>query len=266
MKNILVPLGLSDAQVSLSRLAYAIQLAKETGGKVYVAKEFKELPRTGSLPSANNALKDITIAEIEKEIAKIDTDGVEVIALPVEEDLLEGIPAFNLKHAIDLLVLGTESLDIANPYFLGETSGSLVKKTEIPVLIVPEKYEYRAIKKVLMAIKSGVIKKENALAPVQDILTTFSAELGLLQVKTSEFTPEDAEINADLKKMMNGYKTTENATLFQGVLEHLNNNNPDLLCVFRRKRGFFEQLWEDNTVLKKDFESRIPLLILRGAD
>jgi len=85
MKNILVPLGLSDAQVSLSRLAYAIQLAKETGGKVYVAKKFKELPRTGSLPSANNALKDITIAEIEKEIAKIDTDGVEPLIYLSEE-------------------------------------------------------------------------------------------------------------------------------------------------------------------------------------
>jgi len=62
------------------------------------------------------------------------------------------------------------------------------------------------------------------------------------------------------------YKTSENGTLFQGVLEHLNENNPDMLCVFRRRRGFFAKLWEENTVLKKDFESKIPLLVLRGSD
>jgi hypothetical protein len=57
---------------------------------------------------------------------------------------------------------------------------------------------------------------------------------------------------------------TENATTFQGVLRHFETYNPDMLCVVRRKRGFFTKKWENNTILKKDFSSSIPVLVLSG--
>ena len=71
-------------------------------------------------------------------------------------------------------------------------------------------------------------------------------------------------INVDLEALQTSLTTTENGTTFQGVLEHLNTFNPDMLCVFRRKRGFFQKLWEKNTVLKEEFHTIKPLLILSG--
>ncbi len=266
MKNILVPFGLSENSISISLLQYAIDLAKELGGTIYAVEVFKQLPRSGSLPSVNKTLKEITSSSIQEKLHGLDTKGVEVIALPLEGDLLEAIPKFNLEHSIDLIVLGAEKGDLNDPHFLGETSGSLVKKTEIPVLIVPANYVMKPIKKVLMAVKSGIVKKKNALAPIKEILSTFGAKINLLQVKTTNFLPEDYKLDKDLDEIASSYKSSENATIFQGVLEHLNENHPDLICVFRRKRGFFAKLWEENTVLKKDFESRLPLLVLRGAD
>ena len=47
-----------------------------------------------------------------------------------------------------------------------------------------------------------------------------------------------------------------------GTLEHLQSHLPDLLCVFRRKRGFFSALWEKNTIRKSEFSARIPVLVL----
>jgi len=55
---------------------------------------------------------------------------------------------------------------------------------------------------------------------------------------------------------------SENVTTYLGVLEHYQSQNPDLLCVFRKKRGFFKKLWEKNTVLKSEFFVPIPVLIL----
>ena len=68
----------------------------------------------------------------------------------------------------------------------------------------------------------------------------------------------------DLEKLQATLTVTENATTFQGVLEHIKTHNPDMLCVFRRKRGFFKKLWEKNTILKKEFHCNIPLLVLAG--
>ncbi|PKV48600.1 nucleotide-binding universal stress UspA family protein [Aquimarina sp. MAR_2010_214] len=266
MKNILVPLGLSEHSISMARLQYTIDFAKELKATVYVVEVFKELPRSSSLPSVNKTLKEITASSIQEKVAKIDKKGVEVIALPLEGELLEAIPKFNLKHSINLLVLGAEVKDIKDLYFLGAVSGSLVKNTEIPVLIIPQMYTFMPIKKTLMAVKSGIVKKKNALTPVKEILSTFGGDLKLLQVKTANFLAEDSKFDKDLGEITSSYKSSENATLFQGLLEHLNESYPDLVCVFRRKRGFFAKLWEKDAILKKDFDSRIPLLVLRGSD
>jgi hypothetical protein len=39
-----------------------------------------------------------------------------------------------------------------------------------------------------------------------------------------------------------------------------------MLCVVRRKRGFFKKLWEKNVVLKKEFFTDKPLLVLQVQD
>ena len=55
---------------------------------------------------------------------------------------------------------------------------------------------------------------------------------------------------------------TQNATTYLGVLEHFRDQKPDLLCVFRRKRGFFVNLLEKSTILKSEFHVSIPVLVL----
>ncbi len=263
MKNILLPLGSSDNPISTTQIQYTVDLARELKATVYVIKVFKEISRSGSLPEVNKTLKEITETQIKKKLEGINKKGVTVISHPIEGELLEEIPKFNLQNSIDLIILSPNNSNINDPYFLSEVFGSIIKRTEIPVLVVPREYHFKPISKVLMAIKSGIIKNKNVLAPIKEILSTFNADLRLLQVKTTDYLPEDSEFHKDLGELISSYKSSENATLFQGVLEHLNENNLDMICVFRRKRGFFSKLWENNGILKKDFESRIPLLVLR---
>ena len=115
-----------------------------------------------------------------------------------------------------------------------------------------------------MAFKSGVIKSKTVLKPLQFIVEQFKANVNLLLVKTPNYTEEDLILHANLKALQNTITVTENATTFQGVLEHIKTQNPDMLCVLRRKRGFFKKLWEKNTILKEEFYSNVPLLVLKG--
>ncbi len=91
----------------------------------------------------------------------------------------------------------------------------------------------------------------------------------LLQIKTPSYLAEDLMFDKDLAILTSKYYSSANATLSQGVLEHMRVINPDVICVFRRKRGFFEKLWKDvtthHTFNKGDFESRVPLLVLKDA-
>ena len=75
----------------------------------------------------------------------------------------------------------------------------------------------------------------------------------------------DFEVNEELASLVDQTIYSESATTFQGVLENYKVSNPDLLCVVRRKRGFFTKIWENNTILKKDFNSsKLPVLVLSG--
>ena len=88
--------------------------------------------------------------------------------------------------------------------------------------------------------------------------------MNLLLVETPKYKEGDLDISEDLSKLITNTTKSKSQTTFQGVLEHYQNHNPDLLCVVRRKRGFFVKLWEDNTILKRDFHSTsIPVLVLR---
>ena len=129
---------------------------------------------------------------------------------------------------------------------------------------MPESYKFKPFTSVLTAFKTGIVNQKNAINPLAFIKNKYNPAINLLLVKTPGYTDEDLIMDAALDAVKSSLTITENATTFQGVLEHFQSNNPDMLCVFRRKRGFFNKLWEKNTVLKREFHCNVPLLVLSG--
>jgi len=204
-------------------------------------------------------------AFLDEHIASIDKKGVEVVTRVFKGKLVDTIELACKALDIDLIVLEPRTNSIKDEVYLGKTSGKIVKRTQIPALIVPESYEFRPIVKILMAIKSAVIRKEGVLKPLVSIKANFKAIVNLLLVKTSHHKGEDFEVNEELQSLITNTSEKESPTTFQAVLEHTKSHYPDLLCVVRRQRGFFSKLWEDDVILKKDFHSsEIPVLVLSG--
>tara|TARA_R110001632_G_scaffold67580_1_gene158681 strand:+ start:6759 stop:7544 length:786 start_codon:yes stop_codon:yes gene_type:complete len=260
MKHILVPIG-STTNAS-NTLQYAIDFAKEVNAKVFVLRAYKVISKAGTIININDIVARETNLYIQTMINSVDTKGVDVKMISAKGGTIESINAVQEELGIDLIVVGPRSNSIKDEVFLGSTSGSIVKQTEIPVLIVPEQYKFKPFKLALTAFKSGKIDKKGVLFPLLEIIKAFNTKVNLLQVKTPDYKEEDLILDDALKAIQNTLTISENVTTFQGVLEHFQTNNPDLLCVFRRKRGFFKKLWEKNTVLKSEFHCSIPLLVL----
>ena len=262
MKHILVPIG--STENSINTLQYAINFAEATNAKVFVMRAYKVLTKAGAFVNADDTMQRETNLYLRAMINSVDRKNVAIKMITAKGNILESITAINRELGIDLIIMGPKSNSIKEEVFLGNTSGSVLKQTDIPMLVIPEGYTFAPVKSILTAFKSGVVNKENALEPLDKILKTFDAKSNLLLVKTPNHTDSDLILDAKLGNIKNELTVTENATTFQGVLEHFQSHNPDLLCVFRRKRGFFQKLWEKNTILKKEFHCSIPLLVLRG--
>ena len=263
MKNILVPVG--SSKNAKSHLQYAVDFAKFFGAKVYVVQIYNVYTKAGTLIRIDDILERESQFFLDEHIASIDKKGVEVITKVFKGKLVNTIELAAKALEVNLIVLEPRTNSIKDEVFLGKTSGKIVKQTQIPALIVPEGYVFKPVKTVLMAVKTALIKRKDVLRPLTAIKKQFDASVNLLLVKTPAYNSGDFDINTELQSLVNNVVNSENATTFQGVLEHFKSENPDLLCVVRRNRGFFKKLWENNTILKKDFYiSEVPVLVLRG--
>lgn len=263
MKTILVPI--SSFENGLTPLKYAISFAAEIDAKIYVLKVYGANKIAGSIKTVGSILEKDTKKELRELIHSVDKKDVEIIATTMEGTLADSIQLMRKKINIDLMISASNRIFKDETIYIGKITGKIIKAIDCPILIVPDKYEYKPIQVILMGIKSGIIKRENVLSPLHFILDKIDAKLNLLQVITPKLTEDDLNLDRELNSICTSVQTSENATIFQGVLEHLIENKPDMLCVIRRKRGFFSKLWDQDFVKKIDFESRIPLLILRGS-
>lgn len=264
MKNILVPIGSSGSAVNT--LQYAIDLAQQVDANVYVISVFQEFSKAGSATKLNQVLKEDTENRLKEVLSEVDHKGVSVIAHPIKGGVVDGVERFNKHVPVDLMVLSPRSNSVREEVYLGNTTGKLVKGTDIPALIIPENETFKEPSQILMAFKNGNFTKKRQLEPLRKIQKHFGTQIHLLHVETPDTVDTMRELSEDLKNLSASYKTTSNATTYQGVLEHFQSIDPDIICVVRRKRGFFKKLWEKNVVLKKEFFTTKPLLILRVQD
>ncbi|GAA3643481.1 universal stress protein [Flavivirga jejuensis] len=262
MKNILVPVG--SSKNALSHLQYAVDFAETFGARLFIVQVYNVYTKAGTMIKIDDIIERESKAFLKDLVSKIDTKNVEVVIKTLKGKLIDTLELASRKADIDLILVEPRTNSIRKEVFLGKTSGKIIKQTEIPALIVPEGYVFKPLKNILFAVKSAIIKKNDALNPLLSFKNNFKATINMLLVKTPYYNEGDFVVDKKLLDTVHNITKTENATTFQGVLQHLQSYNPDMLCVVRRKRGFFIKKWEKNVILKKDFSSLIPVLVLRG--
>ena len=260
MNNILVPLGTS--QTANETLQYAIDFAVDFGSKIYIMDVFALSTRAGSLGKVEEKVVKSKRESAKEVIEQVDTKGLDIKLATYNGDFIDGIKELGDELDIDLIIMAPRSNSVNEELYLGNTSGKIIKRTDIPALIIPKGTAYHPIKNILVAFKSGVLKRNKVLYPLIEISNKFKSVINLLLVKTPGYSEEDLNVNTALLDLSSNLTISENQTTYLGVIEHFQAKQPDVLCVFRRKRGFFKKLWEKNTIQKSEFYAPIPVLVL----
>nr|WP_298996359.1 universal stress protein [uncultured Allomuricauda sp.] len=260
MNNILVPIGTSPN--ASNTLQYAIDFAANFGAQVFVMDVFSVSSASGSLANIEEKVAKSSKEHIKEIIASVNTNNVEIKIATYNGDIIDGLNDINKELGIDLIIIAPRSNDIKEELYLGHTSGRIVKQTNIPTLIVPKGTEFKPIQNIMTAFGSGILKRNRVLNPLISIKDKFRSEVNLLLVKRPGYSEDDLQVNTALLDLSKQLIMTENGNTYLGVLEYYQNQQPDLICVFRRKRGFFKKLWEKNTIPKSEFFVPIPVLVL----
>jgi len=140
MNNILVPLGTSPN--SLETLKYAVGFAADFGAKVYIMDVFQVSSGAGSLGNVEQKVAETSRERIKEMVTRMDTMGVDVKIASYNGDIIDGLVDIRKELNIDLIIIAPRSNDVNEELYLGHTSGRIIKQTNIPTLIVPNKCTY----------------------------------------------------------------------------------------------------------------------------
>lgn len=262
MKTILVPLG--NSEKAINTLQYAIDFATVSNAKIYVVQVFGSARTTGVLKNIDAILEKDAKNELAHILSQVDSKNIIIKSIVVKGSILDVISKAAKELNVDLIISSAKLATLDSSIYLGEIVGGIVKQTELPILIIPKGYIFKPINTILLGIRSGLIKKLGVLNPLEDIATLFKSKVNLLHVITPNNAMEDNVLHQDFKNITDKIYISEKATVYQGILEYLKEISPDILCVIRNKRSFFTRLLEQKTIKKIDFESRIPVLVLKG--
>ncbi len=264
MQNILVPIGISN--YAKSTLEYAIDLANSLGSTVYAIDAYPSYSSLTSITNVNARLAKENIQRIRNLIDQTGSKTSNIKIVESERDLIGTIKKLDQTIGIDLIITAPLNNEINDEVFLGRIAGSLIKRTDISVLVAPLEKCFDPPKKMLLAFKTGEVKGSSTLKAMIEFQDKFKATLKLLLVKIPRFSDRNHYLDDLLMQRSENLIYSENATVYQGVLEHFQANQPDILIVFKRERGFFVKLWESDLIYKRDFYCRVPLLVLKNKD
>ena len=264
MKHIIVPVDLSKN--SKEALRYAVHLAQKAKAQLTIVHCYSLLLKAVIYTTKKGYTEKDPEKWIRKRIANIRRKDVDI---EVDYKIIKGDVVDSLRRLVDttdadLVVMGSQGAGENIETFLGSTSGAIIKTTNIPVLVVPPRFKYNGIDRVVFAVKNPFVQDPDTLEPILDIERMFDPHIQLLHLGVDqEPTPEKS---VSILRVIDDITRYGNDNFNESIHEYLSQFHADLLCVIRRKRGFLEKTLGPTRTPADKFNTTIPVLVLVGDD
>jgi nucleotide-binding universal stress UspA family protein len=171
------------------------------------------------------------------------------------------------KHP-DLVVMGTKGETGLTAMLLGSYASSLIKATNIPLLIVPEEAQFKGLHDIVLAADMKTLTKPAHLEPLSELADMFDSTLTVVNVLRDESQDivDDSEEAAILKKQFPEnrivFKHIHDHNVEHGIAQFVHDNPCDLLVVVERSRSFVVDLFHKSVSKNLALHAETPLLIL----
>lgn len=268
MKKILVPTDFSDAANNAAE--YAVQLAKEIKAKVILFHTY-HVP----VPSTEVPIVAVSSDEIQKECETLLRKkaaqlkkhlGVEIsyearMGMAVDEIIEE-------EKKVDLIVMGMRNTSKISEFLFGSITTAAIRKTNKPVLVIPETAKFRAPKKIVFACDYNPETNYETVETVTDLIKVFHSKLFVLNVKENKdvVSMEEAGSGLRLENKINDvshvYHFSENENLIDGVNKFVKEKKADMIVVIPHKHNLLERLFHKSISKTIAFHTEVPMLAL----
>ena len=267
MKQLLVPIDLGEE--SMSVLEYAINFAVVIDAGVTILHSYQPEPvvldgmlvsEVGFVEEAESTFNDF-FQQVESKFQKFE--------VPLKKKFMVGFAAESIVEEADesrayMILMATKGVNTFKRIF-GSISTEVMKKSEIPVLLIPPKFEFRLIKKLIYA-DDFTENHDRGLAYLEHLLKDFLADLYCVHVSTS---PDEKQSWSDLSKLESRFIgvhiekiDVKDDSVMHGLMQEAEFEDIDLIIMPSKKHGFVYDLFHKSVTREMVINSTRPILVI----
>lgn len=158
---------------------------------------------------------------------------------------------------IDLIAMGTNGMSGIKETIFGSNTIQIVKMIDLPILVIPENYEYNYLDKVLFIDETDLIVDETDLRLLKHFVLKFKAQLNVMTVDKEFHKLKDYIKDVKLNIItVNGLIT--DANIEEIILKH----NIKMVSKIIKPTSFFERIFSKTNKANIAYASKVPLLFL----
>lgn len=188
----------------------------------------------------------------------------------IDHSLLDGIDNLIQQEEIDLVVMGTKGSKNNPEVVFGSYTLNMIKYVDCPVLVIPEKYEFKRPQNFLLATNFEVPKRKD-LKLLEIMAKDFKAKFHFLhQTKEPQLSPKEKEIKeficAVLKDCDLEFHLLDGDNLIQTIYRFMNKTPVDLIIMTNTYTHYFEKKMDKRAIDYMTLGTEVPLLICQNTD
>jgi len=278
MKNILFPTDFSPN--ADNALTFVVEIARKVQGNLILFHAYSVQLIDPNMPaeiylSAYQEEEKIAKENLESLSKKIidankSTDGKNLFtteAIVTQGLVVDEILSLIDDFKIDLVVMGTHGASGISELILGSNTASVIEKSPVPVLAIPQNAIYKGISNVVYAyddIRSGL----PSLQKLFEFAKMYDAQITLLHIiegndNTEEMNEQEFEkIKQNVTYEKINLQLVKEENVLEGINDYVNSNTVDVLAMAIRKRTLLDKIFNRSLTKKMAYHTKIPLLAL----
>jgi len=268
MKKILCPTDFSDA--AFNAIAYAAKLAQSTGAELIL---YNVQSMTEQLVQKTIFGNAITFSKVSEELEEQSREIAQIFKISCYAEV--EVSASTLSNSIerkaegyDLIVIGTDGTDDLYSFFAGSNSYHVIRKSKIPVLVIPVECGYSEIRHIVYAFN---YLKEQSL-PMEQLapwVNTLHSELSVLQVMEEAHSVEMENELKDLQFIISAahadvklnFDTIRSSEIPQSINSYILRNDIDILALCTHHKNFIENIFHKSVIKNISGLSTYPIFV-----
>lgn len=282
MKTYIIPIDFSKASINAAE--FAVELSKQTNvehivllNAYYVSTIETMLPNADMVQLMEEEVELEAAARIQKLehlrniLQKRVREGVEISIHLNRTHLLRAvIENIDAKNA-DLVILGSKGNTSKTDTQIGGHVVKISKASPVPVIVVPPRYSFKPIKRVVVACDFDKVKETVPLDSLKRLLDKKKFELLVVNIdRESKHLSGDAERKAEetalysmLKQYQPQYSYVNDTDVINGILHFATEKDAQLVIALPHKYSFFQSLLHDSISQQLAESAAVPVLLLK---